>query len=85
MKHIEHFFVGKDIQIQIDHNNKGWFDNYGKLLVEDINQYLMDNGFVEDKIGEWRDTDTGKVYELTEGDIEQLKRSGFCRMYLIKE
>lgn len=85
MKSIEHFFVGQDIQIQIDHTNKEWFDKYGKLLVEDIDQHLQDNNFIEDVIGEWRDTDNDKIYELTEVDIEQLKRSGFCRMYLIKD
>lgn len=80
---IEHFFVNEDIQIQIDHLNGDWFDKYGKLLIEDLEGYLQDNGFIEDTFGEWRDTTDDKLYSLTEDDIQNLKEVGFCRMYLI--
>ena len=82
-KKIEIFVVNQDIQIQIDHLNKKWFDGHGKLLIEDIEEFLQEQGFIEDKVGIWRDTNDGDLYSLNEVDIDQLKHSGVCRMYKI--
>jgi hypothetical protein len=82
-KKIEYFFVGQDVQIQIDHENPEWFDEYGKLLVEDVEEFLQDNGFIEDQFEVWRYTEDGSEYSFNEDDIQQLKRTGICRMYLI--
>lgn len=84
-RQIEHFFVNEDVQIQIDHKNPNWFDVHGKLLIEYVDEHLQDNDFIEDETGIWRDTTDDKLYNLTSDDIAQLKRAGFCRMYLISD
>ena len=85
-KHIEYFFVGQDVQIQIDHTNPEWYDKYGKLLIEDVDQFLQDNDFVDEYIGGfslWRYTEDDTMYEFTKDDIDHLKRNGWTRMYRI--
>ena len=70
--------MGLDIQLQIDHDNKKWYDKYGKLKIEHIERYLQDNNFVEDEIGVWRDTGDDKSYQFDNGNIEDLKDTGNC-------
>lgn len=83
MKNIEFFFVGKDIQIQIDEKNPEWYDKYGKLLIEDVEVFLQDNDFVEDRFEVWRDTRDDTHYSFTNTDIQQLKNTGIGRMHYI--
>ena len=83
MKSIEYFFVGQDVQIQIDEKNPEWFDEHGKLLIEDVELFLQDNGFIEDEFEVWRNISDNTQYSFTESDIQQLKRTGIGKMYYI--
>lgn len=82
-KHIEYFFVGQDVQIQLDEKDPKWYDKYGRLLIEDVEEFLQDNGFVEIDFETWKDTSDGKLYSFTHDDIQQLKRTGIGKMYRI--
>lgn len=87
---IEFFLTGQDIQVQIDHKNKEWYDEYGKLKIEDVFDYLGDGELIQSNeinrnAGEdWWIMDN-KIYIWNNSDILSLKDKGFSKLYFYCE
>lgn len=84
----DYFYVGQDIQVQIDHEDKEWYDEYGKLKLEYIfdelgNGSLIEMNEINNEVdcGYWEED--GKVFRWYYSDMRNLKEKGFSKMYFI--
>lgn len=74
---LDWFFVGKDIQIQIkgDFDRESFYDLLGDLILcNEINDTDRQCDFL---------CYSSMVFDLSEADVENLERRGWCRAYFI--
>ena len=85
---IEYFFVGQDIQVQINHEHLEWRTGSGDLDTEYLfdelgNGELVQADEINGSVGCSLWAMDGHLYDWNYSDIENMLKTGFSKMYHI--